>query len=130
MLVKTSDKWEALHAFINTWLKDPTLYCNICGSDYKPHLGQCCSEPQIGTNLQVTKAVIAQNREHTKTRANPFASDKTKNLRWGISIPPRLYESANRYFKQHGYEKGLFSDDGDLKAFMRKFPYFRIAEKV
>lgn len=129
MLIKTNDKWEALHAFINTWLKDGTQYCNICNSNFRPDLGPCCDEPQIGTNLSITTALIKQNREHTKTRRNQFATNQTKTMRWGVSLPPRLYHDANRYFKNHGY-KGLFEDDYDLRNFMRKFKSFRIAESV
>lgn len=130
MLIKTNDKWDALHAFINTWLKDPTYYCNTCDQDYKPHLGQCCDDPQIGTNYSITSAVVKQNKEMAKTRRNAFASNASNTMRWGISLPPRLYHSANRYFKQHGYKKGLFEDDADIKSFMRKFKAFRIAERV
>lgn len=129
MLIKTNDKWEALKAFINTWLKDKTLYCNYCNQDYKPELGPCCDSPQIGTNISVTSALIKQNREHTKSRMNEFASSKDKTMRWGVSIPVRLYHDANNYFKMHG-EKGLFNDNNDLRKFMKKFRAFRIAEKV
>ena len=41
--VQTTDKWEAAHAFINTWLKDPTYYCNNCGADFL----SCCARPHI-----------------------------------------------------------------------------------
>lgn len=130
MLIKTNNKWEALHAFINTWLKDPTVYCNVCNADYKPHLGPCCDSPELGTNLDITRAVVTQNREYTKSRMNSYAANKDNTMRWGISMPPRLYQSANMYFKNHGYPKGLFGDNKDLKAFMKKFRAFRIAEKV
>ena len=132
--VQTSDKWVAAHAFINTWLKDPTLYCNNCGQDYlqcceapRPVLLKrakieddketeqdiflhcnhcekdmflCCENPQIGNNKDHTYALVKQNKELSKESMNEYASNKTKTMRMGISIPPRLFRDLGITAKQ------------------------------
>ena len=160
--VQTTDKWTATHAFINTWLKDPTYYCNNCGSDYiqcckapRPvllqrtiddgsevkkavvlhckncgaEIWQCCENPQIGTNKDHTYALIKQNKEIVKVARNEFASNEGKNMRFGLSLPPRLFQDLNKYF-QTTYEKKLFNTKEELREFMKRFPAFKIAEKI
>lgn len=130
MIIKINDKWEALHAVINKWLKDQTKYCNNCGKTYFPETGACCLEPAIGTNWDVCMAIKEQNRMHRESLANDYAEMKeTKQMRWGVSIPPTLYQTLNNYMKQHGH-KGVFEETSDLNKFMRKFPIFTIAKKV
>jgi len=164
--IKTYDKWLAAKAFINFWLKDKTLYCNNCGSDYliccrHPQIKltqitqtvptndgddirtfivtkcyncgaviePCCENPQIADNRTHTFALIKQNREMTKIRKNRFASTTSKELRWGVSMPPRLYHCLDKYFRNQ-IKEGLFSKQDDLRQFMRKFRAFRIPENV
>lgn len=130
MIIKINDKWEALHAVINKWLKDPTKYCNTCGKVYFPETGVCCEDPQICTNWEVCLAIKEQNRLHRESLANDFGAVKeTKQMRWGVSIPPSLYHTLTGYMKQHGH-KSVFEEKSDLNKFMRKFPIFTIAKKV
>ena len=162
MLIKTFDKWEATHAFINTWLKDNTYYCNNCDSDYAsccsiPHpilmkrtltegsetkeavvlhckncgkeVWQCCENPQIGTNKDHTLGAIKQNREIQKSRHRDTATNESKTMRWGLSIPPRLYQVLVKYFKD-SYQEKFIDNKKDLHAFMRKFPQFKIPERI
>lgn len=136
MFVKTTDKWEAIRAFINTWLKDQTLYCNNCDKDYDPfdkdeqgRWRPCCKNPQIGRNIDHTMGIIKQNKAIRQTRKNEFASVENKTMRWGVSLPPRLLYALERYCKNQTGEK-LFSTNADLHAFMKKFPVFCIPEEV
>jgi len=134
MLVITTNKWDAVHAFINTWLKDPRWYCNNCGKNYgygeipKPPY-TCCDEPQVGRNIDHTKAVIKQNKEIQESRKNDFASDEKKTLRWGISLPPALLRELEKYFREQ-YQIKLFENKEELYQFMRKFPQFRVCRRV
>jgi hypothetical protein len=130
MLIKINNKWEAVHAVINTWLKDKRKYCNNCGKDYVPELGACCNDPAVMTNFDVCLGIIRQNRETQKSRSNDFASTKDGNLRWGVSLPPDLLRTLDGYMKSHGHKKGLFEEVSDLNKFMKKFPQFCVAKKV
>lgn len=130
MIIKINDKWEALHAVINKWLKDQTRYCNNCGKDFYPEIGACCDDPQIGTNWDFCMAIKEQNKRHRDALSNDLATlGGKKNMRWGVSIPPDLYHTLNNYMKQHGH-KGVFEEKSDLNKFMRKFPIFTIAKKI
>ena len=131
MLIKVNNKWEAVHAVINTWLKDQRKYCNNCGATYQPELGQCCNDPAIGTNFDVMVALKRQNQATRDTRANDHAAmTEHGQMRWGVSIPPDLMMTLDNYMKAHGHKRGLFEDVSDLNKFMRKFPIFAIAKKV
>ena len=167
-IVQTTDKWTATEAFINTWIADPTLYCNNCDDMYVPcckaprpvlikrtktegsessedvvtseavvlqckHCGaeiwQCCENPQIGNNKDHTYALIKQNKEMLKIADNEFSSNQTKTMRLGVSMPPRLFSDLGLYF-QKMYNEKLFDEKKDLRAFMKRFPAFRVAEKI
>lgn len=130
MLIKINNKWEAVHAVINTWLKDRRVYCNGCGLTYCPEAGACCEDPQLGTNMDFCRGVIVQNKVSKQTRANDYASNKSKTMRWGVSLPPDLMRTLDNYMKAHGHKKGLFEEVSDLTKFMKKFPQFAIPTKV
>lgn len=129
MLIKTNKKEDALKAAINTWLKDSTKYCNECNEDYNPTTFPCCEKPMILDNLQATQLIIRQNKLTQESRANDFAQTQDKSMRWGVSMPPRLYYMLERYVKAHG-DKGLFVEKDDITWFMKKFPQFKIPKKV
>jgi len=129
---KTSNKMKAIRAFINTWLKDVTWYCNHCGQNFDAKLFEhesCCDNPQIGRNRDHTMGLVNQNKRLQEDRLNDFASNETKTMRWGISIPPRLMSDLERYFKVN-YEEKLFNNIGELRQFMQEFPQFRVAKKI
>lgn len=129
MLIKINNKWEAVHAVINTWLRDPRVYCNNCGLTACGGLA-CCEDPALGTNLDICKCLIQQNRAMKSSRANDHASNETKTMRWGVSLPPDLMRTLDNYMKLHGHKKGLFEEVSDLNKFMKKFPQFAIPTKV
>jgi len=161
-IVQTNDKMVAAHAFICTWLKDPTMYCNNCGHDYLPccesprpvlkkqnivsedkneeqiilrcehclkSVFQCCDNPQIGNNKDHTYALIRQNKELRKERVNAHGANKTKTMRYGLSLPPRLFQDLRAYFKRL-YNEKLFATKEDMRKFMKAFPAFSIPEKI
>lgn len=130
MFVKTTDKWTLAKAFINTWLRDQTWYCNNCDMDYNPLNFPCCEKPQVGRNIDHLKGMIKENKIIQQTRKNEFASTDNKTLRWGISLPPRLYYALDKYFRSLTEGEKLFKDNQDLHEFMKEFPQFCIPEKI
>lgn len=127
--VVTHDKWLAIRAFINVWLRDETKYCNHCGQDFIPDGVACCENPQYGTNKEYMVALIKQNRLRQETRKNEFASDDKKTLRLGVSILPRLLEDLETYCETTMKEK-LWKDNKELNVFMKRFPCFTIPKKI
>ena len=101
------------------------LHCKNCGSE----VWQCCENPQIGNNKDHTYALIQQNKKITQTRQNELASNKDKSMRLGLSLPPRLYQDLDSYFKKT-YDEKLFNTPKEMREFMKRFPAFRIAEKI
>ena len=130
----TNCKETALKAFIVEWLKDPSMYCNVCGNRYfgKDIQGEemCCDTPQIGTNLQILSAITKQNLEIQNNMAKDTGANKDNTFRWGISIPPRLLHDMEEY-SMNTLKEPLFRDDGkDMNDFMRAFPFLRTCRKV
>jgi len=101
------------------------LQCKHCKSE----IWQCCENPQIGNNKDHTYALIKQNKETVKNARNEFGSNEGNNMRFGLSLPPRLFQDLNKYF-QTTYEKKLFNTKEELREFMKRFPAFKIAEKI
>lgn len=127
MLVKTTDKFTAIHAFINEWLKDKTLYCASCGTPYIEGF-ECCEEPEITDNYTHAKMVIDGIKEQKKCYTNVFASNKGKNFRPTVRLPKRLYHDIEKYLSTYG-EKFL-SNERDMLRFAKKFPMFCLPEKL
>lgn len=136
VFVHTSDKWAATRAFINTWLKDKTFYCNYCGLKYNPNdkdskgdWSPCCNNPQIGRNIDHTKGVIEENKMVRETRKNELGQTDDKSLRYGISLPPTLMRDLNNYFKIQ-YGQKFLADNGELHKFMKEFPQFTTCKRI
>jgi hypothetical protein len=129
MLVKTHDRWVAVHALINTLLKDKSLYCNNCGMDYDERFHPCCEEPHVGHHAQFLKLVIEQNKVIRQTRKNAYASNDDKSMRMKFSLPPRFFEELCKAFQQT-YNEPLFRTEKDHNDFTRKFPQFAVCERI
>lgn len=134
--VRTTNKMDAIKAFVNTWLKDQTFYCNNCGIDYFPDVvdtgegvyqNLCCDDPNIGRNIDHTKAIIDQNSNIRSDLDKSTAATKDGSIRFAVSLPPRLYNDLKRYFE--GYGEKFLDTPSELKSFMRNFPQFCIPEK-
>jgi len=128
MLIKTNDKFEAIHAFINTWLKDKQIYCGNCDTDYNEATFPCCEEPVLETNSGHTKAIIEAIKDLKKDQINEFASNKEKNFRSTVKIPKRLYWDLDKYLGNYGYK--LFDNEEDMLKFAKKFPQFSVPERI
>ena len=127
--VNVLTKWDLARDFINTWLRDTTLYCNNCDHNYSPVIPKCCDNPQIGDNLKHTHSLIQALKDIRATRENDFASNKSKTMRWGISLPPRLYHALDKYFFTTRGER-LFDNLAEMRQFAKKFPQFKVPERI
>ncbi len=132
-IIQSTNKIEATRAFINTWLKDNTMYCNHCGENFNPVIGKnetgsyiytCCENPQIGRNYDHTKGLVEQNKEQTKNLNKNTAATESNSMRLGVSMPPRLYNDLKRYFKS--FDEKFLDTPKELHAFMKAFPEFTI----
>lgn len=130
----TTSKETAIKAFLAEWVKDETQYCNYCGTVYtKPAEGipddPCCETPHIGTNLLFLYLLIQENKLIRESRANKFASNADKTMRWGLSMTPRLLHDLEEY-SINTLKEPLFKDQREMNDFMRTFPEFRTCEVV
>lgn len=130
----TNSKELAIRAFINEWAKDQTLYCNTCGNIYTPPPEgvpeePCCENTQIGTNMQVLYWLIQENKMIRETRANQYASNKDKTMRWGLSMPPRLMHDLEEYCINSLKEPFLDTPE-EMLSFAKQFPQFRTCEVI
>ena len=131
MLVKVDKKEDIVRNAINMWLKDDSVYCNNCNVPYGEMPMPCCENPQVGRNIDHCRGVIVQNKAIRDTRKNAFASTTDKSIRWGLSMPPRLFHFLDTFFKTYTIEKqGIFKEDGELVWFAKKFPQFSIPERL
>lgn len=121
-------KFVELRRYINSWLNDPTIYCNNCGVPYLPS-GICCDSPEIGKNLDHCWAVIIQNKARQKISANQYASNLDNTMRLGLSMPPSLLSALERFSLNKLGEK-LFVNQADMRRFAKAFPMFAIMEKI
>ncbi len=129
MQTQTQTKWDKIREFINLWLKDPKVYCGSCGANFSKETFPCCDNPIVGTNLSFTKEVIDLCRDLQRAQKNVYASTDKKDLRHTVKLPTRLLHDLDIFHRQNwGYK--LFGKKGDLRAFMRKFPMFRVPERV
>lgn len=113
------------------WLQDEQLYCNNCEAIYGEKPMPCCENPQVGRNIDHCRGVIKQNEQIRQTRKNMYASTDDKSIRWGVSLPPKLLQFLDTFFKMYSTEKkGIFKEEGELVWFARKFPQFSIPERL
>lgn len=131
MLIKVDNKEKTVRNAIEIWLRDERIYCNNCDVDYGDKPMPCCEDPQIGRNVDHCRGVIKQNKAIRDSRKNAFASNDDKTIRWGLSLPPKLLQFLDVFFKTYTIEKqGIFKEEGELVWFARKFPQFAIPERL
>jgi len=129
MIIQTRNKWDAIRAFINLWLKDQKQYCNYCGKAFSTEHYPCCENPQIGRNIDHTKGIIKQNKERQETAKNVYGANDAMNLRFAVSLPPRLLFDLEKYVEGTGNGK-LFNNITELHEFAREFKVFCVPEKI
>lgn len=132
MLIRTKNKKEVYRDLINLALQDPRVYCNACGKEHpsKLRIVPCCDTPQVGTNLDHTRAVIKQVKEIKESRRNDFASNQSKTMRWGVSMPHWMYQVLNEYESRYGEGRKLFKTNDDINWFAKNFPQFAIPKVI
>jgi hypothetical protein len=121
-------KWAVVRNLINAWLKDPTLYCGNCDSDYYPNHPPCCEEPVIGDNWKFCKDIVEAVKDRKKNLNNEYAADKKMTLRATITLPKRLLFVLEKFFA--GKKEKLFDNRKEMHQFMRRFPQFRMPIKI
>lgn len=129
MLLKTKSKMLAARSMLNVLLKDNTKYCNWCGSTYSKETFPCCDNPQVGKHIDHIRGIIRQNKAVRETRKNDFASTDTKQWRWGISLPPKVYQIWDLCFKK-SFGCKLFETKEDMASFCKEFKMFAIPKRI
>lgn len=135
MIKMTDSKMKATRAFINMWLKDPTLFCVNCGKRYFRRIDKhgkihpCCNEPRIIDNWQRTSEFIAANNDTRATLVNEFACSESKAMRWSIRMPAELMRALQKYFHKE-YDEEFLVDVKEGRQFMKEFPQFCIASRI
>lgn len=121
---------DAIHALINTWLKDARKKCGWCGAFYDPLSFPCCEKPFIACNFDIMKQFYDELQEERKIRRNDFASNKKKNMRWTLSFPPSLLAFLTHSFRVL-YNEELFNDKYPITWFAKKFrKTFTMPERI
>lgn len=136
MILKTKSKWQAARAMLNIILQDKRFYCNWCNADFNTDSVDengkwipCCENPQIGRHLDHIKRIIRQNKSIQESRKNDFASTDDKTLRWGVSLPPRIFQLWNMGFIK-SFNCKLLDNNQDMHEFMKEFKCFAIPKTI
>lgn len=143
MNIVTGSREDAIHALINTWLSFPIQSCGVCGETDNEKIVDCMAKKMmdvnldnpvdkacfVGSNQDIFKQFIKDQRFIRESRINKWASNKDKTLRNTLSFPPGLLEFLQRAMQKH-YQEELFTDQHDMNWFARKFPVFRIPEEI
>lgn len=128
MLLQKGSREDAIHALINTWLKDTRRRCGWCGQEYEGL--PCCEKPFIGTNVEILSQFNTEMMAVRQTRHNKYASLKDKSMRWKLSFPPGLLSFLTQSMKTL-YHEDLFSKEYDTTWFAHRFgKYFQVPEEI
>ena len=118
---------QMIRSLINIWLKFPTNICATCGEDW---MGEpCCENPVISNNREAYECFLKELKDIRETRANCYASNEAKNMRWGCSLPANLYMFLDRSM-QKLYKERLFTKEHDSFWFIKQFPQFQVPERI
>lgn len=127
MGIAQGSREDAIRSLINVWLKLPQQTCANCGADWD---GQnCCEFPVICNNETALRKFFEELREARDTRLNQYASNKDKSMRWGVSLPANLYHFLNTAMRKM-YNEKLFTKKHDMTWFAKKFPQFKVPERI
>lgn len=131
MIIAKGAREDAIHALINVWLKDKTLVCGWCNTNFKEGSPDpCCEQPFIGTNADIFRQFQAELAVTRGKQKNDFASTEKKDLRHVLSFPPGLMQYLTiGFYAMYGEE--LFNDQYDLIWFAKHFgKYFGVPQKL
>ncbi len=130
MLIQKGNREDAILALINTFLKDPTLRCGMCGQEFTAADTPCCEKPYIASNQDVFMQFHRELVDRRREQKNKFASTDDKSMRIKLSFPPSMLEFLTHAFKKM-YDEDLFSKEYDTTWFAKKFgKYFAVAEEI
>lgn len=73
------------------------------------------------------RATLYENKIIRMGQRNLYGSNKSNSFRWGINLPPGLSALITRFFP--GIWDGKRGKE-NYRKFMRKFPGFRVCEKI
>jgi len=122
---------DAIHALINTWLKDTRKKCGWCGAFYNPLTFPCCEKPFIADNFEIMRQFYREMKLNRESRKNEFAAtSKDKKMRWKLSFPPSLLSFLEHSFRTL-YNEKLFHDKYNTTWFAKRFKKcFAIPERI
>ena len=132
MLIARGNREDAIRALINTWLKDPEMYCAHCDKKYDFNSlikEPCCERPLINRNTENLKLFLKEVNAIKETRSNDYASNDQKTMRWGLSMPSRLYQFLDKAFRRL-YNEKLISKEHSMTWFAKKFPQFAVPKTL
>ena len=130
MLIQKGSREDAIHALINTWLKDPRMYCGWCGEDFDITGYQCCDQPFISNNNGIFKQFVKELQMDRDQMKNKHGSMKGSHMRWALKFPPGLLIFLERSFEQM-YNEKLFTKEYDITWFSKKFyKYFAVPKEI
>lgn len=128
MLIQKGSREDAIHALMNTWLKDKRRFCGWCGREYDGT--PCCEKPFIGTNADILSQFNTEMMATRQTRMNKYACLKDKSMRWKLSFPPGLLQFLETAMDSLYHEK-LFTQEHDTTWFAKHFgKYFQVPEEI
>jgi hypothetical protein len=127
-LMATGTRKQAIQSMINMWLKTEVMTCATCGEPYVEGVS-CCDFPVIGNNVDTLKIFLKELKKIKETRANKFASNKDKSLRFGVSMPVNLYNFLDKAMRKL-YNERLFNDTHGTVWFAKNFPQFCVPEEI
>ena len=133
MLLQRGSREDAIHALINTWLKDGTRWCLNCETAFDPVVTRfnCCDKPYFTTNQLVFKRHVEEMKEIRDAQKNKFGSTgNDTGMRYLLRFPPGLLQFLENSMRQL-YKEKLFNEEYDQKWFARKFyKYFCVAKEI
>lgn len=130
MLIQKGAREDAIHALINTWLKDQRQHCGWCGADFNPETYPCCEQPFVANNSVIFKQFQKELQLDRDKANNKFNSMKDKSMRWTLKFPPGLLSFLEQSF-QKMYGEKLFTEEYDINWFAKKFyKYFAVPKEI
>ena len=133
-IIVKGNREDAIHALINTWLKDERRWCLSCNKDFDildwQYSGPCCVDAYLTTNSLVMKHFIKEVDITKSQNLDEYGSTKDKSMRHLLKFPPGLLQFLE-ISMQILYNEKLFTEEYDQVWFAKHFgKYFCVAEKI
>lgn len=133
-IIVKGNREDAIHALINTWLKDTQRWCLNCNKNFDETGwvvdGPCCDKAFLTTNAHVMKHFSREMAISRAEKANDFASTESNSMRHLLKFPPGLLEFLD-HSMMHLYNEKLFTKEYSHIWFAKHFgKHFCVAEKI